>query len=56
MKVFNNENQSGEVILLLPKKEIRQLIEMCEEACNNNKRKSGWKRLKDQLTNQACCY
>lgn len=56
MKVFNNEDQKGEVILLVSKKEMQNLIDMCEEASENNKRKKNWKKIYCQLTTEACCY
>lgn len=57
MKMFNEEsNTPKEFILILDKKEMIDLIQMAETACEQNNRKQRWKRILSTLQEKAACY
>ena len=57
MQIFNEEKYPNpDVILVLNKKEAQTLIEMNEAACNANKKKKSWKKLKQLLEEKAECF
>jgi len=58
MRVFNEESDGkpGTFVLILDKKEARELTEMSEAAVNANPRKKLWKKVRDEFHVKLGCW
>jgi len=56
MKIYEPITEAGDNIIILKKKEGKQLLEALKAAYEVNKRKKIWKRLIKQLENELPLY